>query len=240
MRDPSDRLNPRRAATIALVLAAHAGLIALLLRPMLLPVPAAPETLTVVNIALPPPPAPEAEKPAEPQPEAKAAPPAPRARPRPVAAPPPPLPTEPVPSPVAPAPADGSETVAGAAAQGPGSGAMGEGIGTGAGQAGSGTGGGGGRVRAKWREGRIDRRDYPPDASRAGVTGSVTAHFDVGADGRVSGCIVVRSSGSPALDRTTCRLIEQRFRYLPARDAAGNPVPDVAGWRQDWWLEPPR
>jgi protein TonB len=225
---------------ILLVLLAHAGLIALLLRPMLLPAPPAPATLTVVNIALPPPPAPEAEKPAAPEPEAKSAPPAPRARPRPVAAPPPPVPPEPLPSPVPPAPADGDQAVAGAAAQGPGSGASGAGLGTGAGAQGAGSGGGGGRVRPRWREGRIDRRDYPSEAARAGITGSVTVHYDVDAEGRVSGCIVVRSSGSEALDRTTCRLIEARFRYHPARDSAGNPVPGVAGWRQDWWLEPPR
>jgi protein TonB len=39
----------------------------------------------------------------------------------------------------------------------------------------------------------------------------------------VTGCRVTRSSGSRALDSTTCRLIEQRFRFRPSRDALGRP-----------------
>jgi protein TonB len=64
----------------------------------------------------------------------------------------------------------------------------------------------------------------------------VQAHFEVGVDGRVSDCRVVRSSGNAELDATTCRLIERRFRYAPARDAQGRAVPDVAGWEEEWWI----
>jgi len=32
------------------------------------------------------------------------------------------------------------------------------------------------------------------------------------------------TSGSAALDDTTCRLIQQRFRFAPARDGSGRPV----------------
>jgi periplasmic protein TonB len=228
----------RRLLVAALVLLLHAGIIALLLRPMLIPVPQPPEGLIVVDLPLPAPPAPEAEKPGMPQPEAAAAAAAPRAKPRPTASPAPV--TEPAPSPVAPAASTGQQSASGAAAQGPGSGAQGAGFGAGAGASGAGQGNGGGTTRPRWVSGQIDRRDYPADANRAGATGSVTAHFDVGADGRVSGCVVARSSGNAALDRATCRLIEQRFRYQPARNPAGDAVPSVAGWRQDWWLEPPR
>lgn len=229
----------RRLVAGSLVLALHIGLFALLLRPMLVPAPKPAESLILIDVPAPPPPAPpppapEAEIPAPPQPAARSAPPAPRKRPRPVAAPTPPV--EPRPSPVAPAPSTGTATASGAAAAGPGTGASGTGFGAGAGGTGS---GGGGATRPRWKSGRIDRRDYPAGASRAGSTGSVTAHFDVAPDGRVSGCVVAQSSGDPLLDRTTCRLIELRFRFDPARDAAGNPVAGVAGWRQDWWLEPP-
>ncbi len=120
-----------------------------------------------------------------------------------------------------------------------GNGLPGAGAGPGS-STGVGTGSGTGVTRARWLSGRIDRRDYPADASRSGVGGSVTVHFDVGSDGRVGGCVVVGSSGNAELDRTTCRLIEARFRYAPARDPAGDPVADIAGWRQDWWLEPRR
>lgn len=225
----------RRLATGALVLGLHVAVLALLLRPVLLSAPRPAESLILVDIPAPPPPAPVAEAPAPPDPPAASAPPAPVRRPAPAAARAP-VP-EPTPTPVAPTAADGTETASGAAAAGTGSGTAGRGQGAGAG--GTGT-GGGGATRPRWTSGRIDRRDYPPDASRAGTTGSVTVTLDVAPDGRVSGCTVARSSGSQSLDRTTCRLIEQRFRFEPARDSAGNPVPGLAGWRQDWWLEPPR
>jgi protein TonB len=60
--------------------------------------------------------------------------------------------------------------------------------------------------------------------------------YVVGTDGRVSGCRVTRSSGHAELDATTCRLIEQRFRYRPARDAAGRPVPETVSRTFDWLL----
>lgn len=223
--------EPRRLLTVAVVLALHAGLFALLLRPMLAQVEKPVESLVMVNIPAPPPPAAEAPEPAEAP--AAAAPPAPRRKPRPVAAPTPPVPR---PTEVAVAPSTGTEAASGAATSGPGTGAAGTGAGSGAG--GSGT--GGGSARPRWKSGTIDRRDYPRDASRAGATGSVTATLDITADGRVAGCTVVRSSGSPSLDAATCALIRRRFRFDPARDAAGNPVAGTAGWRQDWWLEPPR
>jgi protein TonB len=224
----------RRPLAAAGVVVLHAALIALLLRPMLVPTPPPAESLILVDVPPPPPPAPAPEPPAAPKPEAAAAPPAPRKRPRPIAAPTPPVPA---PSPVATAPSDGTETASGAATAGPGTGASGTGAGSGSGGSGP---GGGATTRPRWQSGRIDRRDYPADASRAGLTGSVTVTLDIAPDGRVTGCRIARSSGSPSLDRTTCALIEQRFRFEPARDAAGTPVPGIAGWRQDWWLEPPR
>lgn len=218
------------AATAVIVL--HAALLALLLRPVLITRPQPVESLVVVNVPVPPPPVPEPE-PDLPEPAAAAAPPAPTLKPRPVAAPLPPAPT---PTPVAQAPSNGIDTASGSASAGTGTGAAGAGAGTGAG--GTGLGGGGGKPR--WKSGTISRRDYPADASRTGATGSVTARLEIAPYGRVTGCTIVRSSGTPSLDATTCRLAKQRFRFEPARDAAGNAVPGTAGWRQDWWLEPPR
>jgi len=60
----------------------------------------------------------------------------------------------------------------------------------------------------------------------------------VGTDGRAIGCRVTMSSGHASLDETTCGLIEQRFRYEPARDGRGRPVPTPMGWKQRWWQEP--
>ena len=43
-------------------------------------------------------------------------------------------------------------------------------------------------------------------------------------DGRATNCRITDSSGSPELDDTTCRLIEQRFRFRPSQDRNGRPV----------------
>lgn len=145
-----------------------------------------------------------------------------------------------VPPPVAAAavPGPGSASVAGAATRdGPGTGGGGTGIGTGTGSGGSGTGGGGGSG-ATLIGGHIRDSDYPRGASKARAGGTVIVRFSVGIDGRASGCKVTTSSGNAELDATTCRLIEQRFRYAPARDGQGRPVTEVKGWKQTWWLEP--
>ena len=64
--------------------------------------------------------------------------------------------------------------------------------------------------------------------------------FTIEATGLVSGCRITRSSGDASLDETTCRLIGERFLFKPATNAAGEAISSVYGWRQNWWLEPPR
>ncbi|HYD38320.1 MAG TPA: energy transducer TonB, partial [Allosphingosinicella sp.] len=56
--------------------------------------------------------------------------------------------------------------------------------------------------------------------------------------GRVSDCKVTRSSGSPALDSVTCRLIVARFRYRPARDAEGRPIAETISGEHVWEVAP--
>ena len=46
----------------------------------------------------------------------------------------------------------------------------------------------------------------------------------VGADGRVSGCDIVRSSGYRGLDQATCRAVTRRARFRPATDGNGQNV----------------
>jgi protein TonB len=142
------------------------------------------------------------------------------------------------PLPAAPKAGKGRDNDAGAAdTPGTGTGAGGAGSGFGSGNSGDGTGGGGVASRARLVSGRINNSDYPKSATAAKQGGSVTAHFTVGTDGRASNCRVVKSSGNADIDATTCRLIEQRFRYEPARNKAGQPISDVTGWQQTWWLE---
>lgn len=144
-------------------------------------------------------------------------------------------PAIPPPIAAAPRPGAGNDASAGATPNpGPGSGAGGRGDGTGAGGTGSGTGGG---SKAVWRSGEITDRDYPRDASRAKIGGVVETRFTIQPTGRITGCRVTRSSGDASLDATTCRLIEERFRFKPATNAAGDAIASQYGWRQSWWLE---
>ncbi len=138
----------------------------------------------------------------------------------------------------APQPADGADASSGAAdSAGPGTGAGGAGDGFGSGAGGSGTGGGVPAQRAAYRSGGIKRSEYPAGASRAKPKRVVGMNLDIDATGRVTRCAIAESSGDAVLDRETCRLAVARFRYRPARNADGKPVPDRRGFWQAWALD---
>jgi TonB family protein len=82
----------------------------------------------------------------------------------------------------------------------------------------------------------IGPEDYPASSLRMGERGRVRFALDVGIDGRVHGCTVVRSSGSSALDATTCRLMRSRARFTPARDNNGQPAPGRIEQEVAWTL----
>lgn len=212
---------------------------------------AADEGLKIFDVVEPPPPPlstparPEREKkarrPRPRDPEGSASPANLRNTPTEIVAPEPKIPVPP-PLPAAPVAGQGSVEAAGAArVPGPGTGRGGQGVGLGSGTQGNGTGGGGGGglgTRARYLSGRIMDSDYPRAALEAGKSGIVHLSFTVAPTGRVSACRVTRSSGSRALDETTCRLIMQRFRYRPARDGAGRPVADTVRGEHVWELGP--
>jgi TonB family protein len=81
--------------------------------------------------------------------------------------------------------------------------------------------------------------DYPASALRAGEAGAVGFRVDVGKDGRVAACTVTASSGSTALDSTTCRLLTSRARFSPALDRKGRPTTDSFNGRIVWRLPEP-
>ncbi len=186
-----------------------------------------------------PPPAPPPEPPVRraPRPQAAAAPANRVARATPLVVPPPVVPVIEIP-PVVAAPVAGimADSDAGAApTPGPGSAAGGEGTGTG--QGGNGDGDGGGGTHARWRKGRISSADYPKAAVDAGLGGGLVARYSIGADGQVTRCEIVESSGSALLDETTCRLVVKRFRFVPARDGARRAVPDTLYEDHHWVFE---
>lgn len=222
-----------RAWALAGVVAVHGLLAYALLSGLGMRMPErASDALKLIDI-----PEPEPPPPPEPPPEdsSKAAgdpsPPNLRAVPTPVVAPPPRIPA---PSPIAaaPVPSTGSAPSAGASSV--------AGTGTGAGGAGTGLGGGGsgsgGSSRAQLIQGRLNDWDYPEGARRAGAEGAVAVRFTVQPNGRVSGCQIVKSSGNADLDGTTCRLIERRFRYRPARDGQGRAIAEVTTKLYTWGL----
>jgi protein TonB len=135
--------------------------------------------------------------------------------------PPAPLQT-PVPAEVSADPGSDAGSGSGVAA-GSGAGQGDEGSGRGAGAGGSGT--GSGTVTPPVRvAGALTHADYRRADPPAGAAGTVFISFRVRADGSVDRCRVVRSSGFAVFDTATCRLVEQRFRFRPARDARGRAV----------------
>lgn len=189
------------------------------------------ESLDLIDIVIPLPPPEEPPPPDEPsKPKGEPSPPNLKATPTPVVAPPPKIPA---PSPIVAAPiaSTGSAPSAGAASvAGPGTGAGGAGTGLGGG------GSGGGGSHAQRIQGQLNNSDYPIRAKLAGIEGVVAVRFTIQPDGRVRGCEVLKSSGSAELDGTTCRLIERRFRYRPARDAQGRAIAEVATTSFTWGI----
>lgn len=151
-----------------------------------------------------------------------------------VAPPPTVPPIAPPPMPVAPVAGQGAEASAGAAlVAGPGTGAGGQGNGRGSGGSGDGDGDGLDTPPRRIR-GRITDRDWPAAAAVAGVSGVVSVRYHVEVDGRATGCRITQSSGNAELDETTCRLIEERFRYRPSLDADGRPVRSTMVVDHEW------
>ena len=68
------------------------------------------------------------------------------------------------------------------------------------------------------------RADYPTEALKHHWEGVAVAKLSISAEGRVTGCSILRSSGHQVLDDATCDLLVKRAIFKPARDAAGNPV----------------
>lgn len=226
---PSYRTDPSRAdrtGAIAAVIAVHAGIAALILAsPSRLSVREQPPDTILVDIPAPepPPPPPPEPRPDRPKDEEGAA--GKRAEPSPIVAPEKKLPN---PQEVAAAPVagQGSASTAGAATAGTGTGAGGSGTGRG--------GGGSGGGQAQWLSGGLRDSDYPRAALGQRLAGTVSVRFTVLPSGRISNCRAVRSSGSPLLDDTTCRLLTERLRFRPATDGNGRPIASTVGSDYTW------
>jgi TonB family protein len=76
--------------------------------------------------------------------------------------------------------------------------------------------------------------DYPIQALQEGAQGTTILRMMVGADGRVSACTVLRTSGSRILDDRACRIYVREGRFRPAIGADGQPVAEVFITTQAW------
>jgi protein TonB len=211
------------------------------------------DNFKVFDVPQEPPPPPTVEPPPPKtkakEPEGAASPANIKSKPTPVVAPPPKVQLKVPPKIVTaekkfPVPPGNDATAGSSSVVGPGTGSGGTGPGTGSGGSGMGTGGGGdggggGRLTPARRvSGELTDKDYRRLAKGREINGRVFVRYTVRPDGRVSGCTVTRSIGWPDLDAATCRLIEQRFRYRPATDPQGRPVPFVKDTNFRWSLLP--
>ncbi|MGN6820344.1 MAG: energy transducer TonB [Sphingomonas sp.] len=88
---------------------------------------------------------------------------------------------------------------------------------------------------AEW----VTADDYPAAVKRKGESGTVAFALSIDANGMVAACEVTLSSRVALLDETTCRLLTERARFTPARDAAGNAVAGTFSSKFHWSLGPP-
>jgi protein TonB len=220
--------RPDQAKAIAAVVAIHAALAFIILSGLdVRNVSQAVEQLKTFNLQQPPPP-----PPVQPPPKARAAAqekragaPAKKAEPSPIVAPPQRIPA-PSPLPAAKVAGSGSATASGARTSGTGTGAGGSGTGTG--------GGGGGDFTPARKLTKIPDREYRRFAATGIASGSVAIAVRVNADGSLSNCRIVRSSGNSAADSLMCQLFVQYVRFSPARDPAGRAIAQDITWVPVW------
>ena len=82
----------------------------------------------------------------------------------------------------------------------------------------------------------ISDADYPDAAIRAEESGTTGFRLEIGTNGRVTNCTVTSSSGSSTLDRATCRIMQSRARFTPARNSSNQPTTDSVSSRITWRL----
>lgn len=70
----------------------------------------------------------------------------------------------------------------------------------------------------------VTNNDYRTSWINRGYEGVASFTLSVDASGRVSGCTITSSTGHAALDEATCRLLESRGRFDPAKDSSGKTV----------------
>jgi TonB family protein len=89
-----------------------------------------------------------------------------------------------------------------------------------------------GRHPGSW----VTNDDYPNDATRLGLEGSVEFELQVDAFGCPTACTITKSSAFAILDDASCALLMRRAHFSPAEDASGKRIPAVYRNRFRWAL----
>lgn len=77
---------------------------------------------------------------------------------------------------------------------------------------------------------------YPSEALRQGWEGTVEFTVTIGTNGTALDCVVTQSSGHDVLDKATCKTMLERARFIPPKDADGNPVEGKWSSKTVWKL----
>ncbi len=72
--------------------------------------------------------------------------------------------------------------------------------------------------------GWITTSDYRTRWINEGLSGTASFTLKIDASGRVTNCSITKSTGHDVLDGATCRLLERRARFTPARNGNGDKV----------------
>jgi TonB family protein len=84
--------------------------------------------------------------------------------------------------------------------------------------------------------GLIQPDDYPDRPLEAGIGGSVGFRLRIEADGKISECFLVESSGNADLDKQTCAVVRKRARFSPAVGHDGKPLWSFTFGRVTWMV----
>lgn len=86
----------------------------------------------------------------------------------------------------------------------------------------------------------VQAEDYPQEAARFGIEGTVGFALAINAQGKITNCEILQSADAE-LDAATCRVLAKRARFQVARDASGKAVDSTYRSRITWTVpqDPP-
>ncbi len=84
--------------------------------------------------------------------------------------------------------------------------------------------------------GWVTTSDYRTRWINEGLTGIASFTLKIDASGKVSDCAITKSTGHDVLDGATCRLLERRARFTPARNGKGEKVAGTYSSSINWQI----